>query len=675
MHRFATAAAALVGTLVATGLAGCKSTPFSADAAASALGTHWFDEENQVYATCSALGITKPADAAERASLSAAFSPAKAADRAQRIANELRAEIEEGLGAVLKSLEVEADACQPAALLASSLGGAPIGEPCRAKLEDAMKKTLPEAGAKIRTALRKAGFVDASSILRDPLRVARLVDFSPAAVSAFVGLAKHAETSIDDVLRGLDYPVVGAVARGVTRELAADAIAAGLDLFVEKLEASTLVRAPSLARRACELYPAAQQHAGLVTVRGLKRLILRFDPGVKPSHAPSRACGGGGVPRELCAKVQRAGSGDDSKTAPSAPTLPAAPRPATTSTVAGAQARLEAATRFCSLPSEDGTTKKEARVECTFDYLSAVVSVLETYRLDANTSASVVRDRLLEVTARLDELKSSLDTVRSELDDVRGMVTGAAAADAAEAARNDALQKKTLALLVAVTSCRGEYDKVVAARIAEVSRLGLQSGGAAVPADACTSLPANAVFARSLGATRIETTQASVCDVFGPLQLAIATDGAFDECAPSPDPVTSEAVEQLARSLCDGAAAGSEPHLVLIGHTDQQPLGEACKKATGFTSNLPLSIARANGIAQSVSRGFGARCGTGKLEVLGWGEARPIRPDCHVEDKACHAVNRRVTVELVDGLGSTMQLEKCVVTPPTAAPAKPGPKK
>lgn len=655
-------------------LTGCpKNLPLTSDAATTALSKYWFDEENQIYGVCNAISLQRAGEPSEKAALDAVFSPQSGAAAATRVSQELRAEVVEGLGSIFKTLAVEAGACVPQTILQGALLGSPVGEPCLTKLDAALKGSLDEPGTKVRAALRRAGFDDAKSILQNPIRAARLLDFSPAVVSAFVGLAKHAETTLDNILEDVKYPVVGAVARSVARELAAEAIAAGLDVFLDKLESENLVRAPALARRACELYPSAQQHAGLVTVRGLKRIILRFDLGASPSHAPHLACKTEVVPAKLCEEIQHKSTKDDAAPAvPPPPRFATAFRPATDKTIADVHARLAVATKFCSLPTEDGASKKETRVECTFDYLGAVVSVLQTYRLESTASAALVRERMLEVTDRLSELGSSLIAVRSDLEDVKGAVAGAAAADYAEAARSEALHKKTLSLLLALTNCRDEYDQVISARIAQAKKLGLSHAGGVLPANVCTTLPAEATFGKQLGSTRVETTQASVCDVFSPLQLTIATDNAFAECAPAPDEATSGAVKELAQLMCEGAPADSEPHIVLVGHTDQQPLGDACKKATGFTSNLPLSIARSNGIALSVMAGFGTRCRTGKIEVLGWGEARPVRPDCRAEDKACHALNRRVTIELVDGLGSTMRLEKCAITPPAASPGAKG---
>lgn len=121
-------------------------------------------------------------------------------------------------------------------------------------------------------------------------------------------------------------------------------------------------------------------------------------------------------------------------------------------------------------------------------------------------------------------------------------------------------------------------------------------------------------------------------------------------------PEAKSAIDRFAQILNSPAAAPYD--LMVVGHTDSQPVSNPATIRAGHLDNWYLSVHRAIAVSK-VLRGDGVS--PGRLEVAGFGDQRPIEAG---NSKEAMAKNRRVEVLILPTTGH----QNAVASTPAPAP-------
>jgi hypothetical protein len=400
---------ALTVVLLPALASGCGAVPMTRDRASDLVVNTLMPEAEAIDDICEELDTTEPGDI--RGVYKGSTAPVR---------NALAEDADFVLAVMLNLLEVDLHTCKPAdlafRLISSPPSRASCGkEPlhaCVLELEDALHAPRPRVPAKVHRAIRDMinelypGVHDdasrACAVLLDPAKL-RKIDTSPAVVVAFLQLADVMEDMADELSDSIDF--VPFLMRPLLRQLAADVVAATLDLVVGNLERKSFVTSASVARSACRLY-AADPSRGSVATRTLKRAILRFDPGQWQGRRypmqvlcdDMRASTGNDVCRELGSKAKLAG-----RSAAFAPTLQRTGRgvvPIDANAAARAAEAITKASVVCELMQAS---------ECTLTSMAALAPL--ALRGDGHAARRAVFAK--QLLASLDALKPIVDNTPS----------------------------------------------------------------------------------------------------------------------------------------------------------------------------------------------------------------------------------------------------------------------
>jgi chemotaxis protein MotB len=110
-------------------------------------------------------------------------------------------------------------------------------------------------------------------------------------------------------------------------------------------------------------------------------------------------------------------------------------------------------------------------------------------------------------------------------------------------------------------------------------------------------------------------------------------------------PEARAAIDRFAQILNSPAAANYD--LMVVGHTDSQPVHNPATKAAGHHDNWYLSAHRAISVSKELQR---QRVNSTRLQVAGFADQRPVDPS---PTKEAWAKNRRVEVLILPTQGST----------------------
>lgn len=116
-------------------------------------------------------------------------------------------------------------------------------------------------------------------------------------------------------------------------------------------------------------------------------------------------------------------------------------------------------------------------------------------------------------------------------------------------------------------------------------------------------------------------------------RLELPGDFFFDSGKYELTPASRAAIKRFTEIM-----AGENLHLMVVGHTDSDPIRNPTLRSKGITDNLHLSLLRAKAVVDEMRRdGYPAM----QMYATGFGDMRPIAPNT---DKATKRLNRRVDI-------------------------------
>ena len=125
-------------------------------------------------------------------------------------------------------------------------------------------------------------------------------------------------------------------------------------------------------------------------------------------------------------------------------------------------------------------------------------------------------------------------------------------------------------------------------------------------------------------------------------RLELPGDFFFDSGRYELNPNSRSAIRRMAEIL-----AGENLFLMVVGHTDNDPIRNPALRGKGINDNLQLSLLRAKAVVDELKKaGYPPLL----MYPTGWGELRPIVPNV---DKASKKLNRRVDI-LIDPAASNI---------------------
>lgn len=152
----------------------------------------------------------------------------------------------------------------------------------------------------------------------------------------------------------------------------------------------------------------------------------------------------------------------------------------------------------------------------------------------------------------------------------------------------------------------------------------------------------------------------SLADQFGGVivgnRLELPGDFFFDSGRYDLNPNARAAIRRMAEIL-----AGENLPLMIVGHTDNDPIKNPALRSRGITDNLHLSLLRAKAVVDELKKaGYPANL----MYPTGWGEMRPIVPNT---DRASKKLNRRVDILIDPTSTQTMGMSEITGVEPVSS--------
>lgn len=604
------------------------------------------------------------------------------ADAIGAIGRVLQSEMADHFTALIRSLGVPAGECGPAALrdaLNARSKGAGVElsadlTKCKAALTRRFKE-LEEIGdasqnpdelrrARVYKAFIKSSGLTADDVLKDPIRAAKLLDFSPAVITGLIYFANEADSLVDRAASSI--PLVGSIARVALSHITAEILAYGLEAGLDALERTSLISRASVARAACRVYERGEARPS-VTTRLLKRAILRFSPELSAHYPPALACADmRREGRDVCREVRDQMDGPhpdgmDEEYNWLTPSLPLPRRKPAEGDATEMAAMLSAATEIC----ENKCTKEELnqiagismfhRTELTKEHAEFFRSQMQS--IDATlwameARAGVERRRFANIEGSLGGLAQSVGNVETRV----GMLQGAVdlGFQSGSRASDEMLKQEAAALLLLrspnASECVLSMKQVEAARARlarqfEHCNLGIETD--------CLH-----------GVTVVPP---SLSNALVPFDFDIAAPDVFDSCGFEPNATNGAAVVTAITRLI---AAWEPARIEIRAHSDtvwlnptcQEKVSQECKdhKKTHDECNLELSLKRAIEVKKMICKDpyFNGKNCDAMVAAYGVGDKQPIAicPKDQYTGKAaeCHAKNRRFGLSFMDSKGLSL---------------------
>jgi chemotaxis protein MotB len=144
------------------------------------------------------------------------------------------------------------------------------------------------------------------------------------------------------------------------------------------------------------------------------------------------------------------------------------------------------------------------------------------------------------------------------------------------------------------------------------------------------------------------------------------SDVTFDSGSAVVKDTAKNAIDRLA-SILNGATA-SQYDLMIVGHTDSQPVSNPATIRAGHLDNWYLSAHRAIAVSKELQK-VGVR--SGRIEVAGYADQRPLDPS---NTKEAMAKNRRVELLILPTTSTGSSPAPTTSAPPVASTPKVAPK-
>lgn len=168
----------------------------------------------------------------------------------------------------------------------------------------------------------------------------------------------------------------------------------------------------------------------------------------------------------------------------------------------------------------------------------------------------------------------------------------------------------------------------------------------------------------STGTLRSDLAQqlSSLADQFGGVivgnRLELPGDFFFDSGRYDLNPNARAAIRRMAEIL-----AGENLQLMVVGHTDNDPIKNPTLRSRGINDNLHLSLLRAKAVVDELKK---AGYPPTLMYPTGWGELRPIVPNT---DRSSKKLNRRVDILIDPTASQTMGMSEITGVEPVASQA------
>ncbi len=551
----------------------------------------------------------------------------------------------QSLAALLQALGVERGVCDPQRMLAGEAAPAcegsiqarflALGEGLEG--ERGQPKEAERQAQRLYRALRNAG-VDAAALVSQPMAVVQAMDLSPAVVAGVVYFADQTSRYVGEMVGSLG--LASGLARLAAEQIAAEMLAVTIQAVLDALEQQGLVQRSSAARAACHLYVGASSRP-VVTVRLLKRLVLRFQSQAHTTYAIAGPCkrysgvcdtliDAAGLPES------RFPTGTLLPTAPSTydalvPTLESPPGPqpvlAAQEQVASQAHALLNATDHCG-------------DQCDLAAIGAGAGAfLVAQALGGDTSAARIAEQVEEaersVASNLD-LQQDLAGLSQDVARLQAKVESTRSQLSIQGLAAERFQRDVMTVLLRLSKCEAQIEAVVRERV----RIARETLGVAEAIDCGRPKAALDYASARFPGLRVE--HEAICEPTRTFDISFTTDDLFPVCSDQMAPEKGEAMDDLFRILVTLQPAS----VLLIGHADQRPITSGtCLRR--FRDNHGLSQARAEAVRDALNLRLAATQRSLALEAMGFGAERVLRDCSHDDTEACHGSNRRITLQIV----------------------------
>lgn len=592
-------------------------------------------------------------------------------DQSGRIGSALRGEVSYHLSVLFGSLGISPAECNTEQLLSSAYqgrfalaaGAASLDFDAllkaRGSCKDALEKkfdqfdkigTADEAPAaedrqsRLFQAFIRSSDLTVDRILDDPMRVARLLDLSPAVITAMIHFSGALEGLVDKVAQAI--PLFGNFARIGLSHLAAEISAWGLEVVLDRLEQGRVIRRANVARAACRVLARGDNRPNIGETL-LKRAVLRFSPHAKQAYPPAVLCSEmKSKGRDLCLEVY-AGLELDVPGQPRSdqgygwlvPELPPENPRDDFISLGQLSATLINATDLCS------------NSECSRDEINRIASISAFHKRDAKPeNAAYFKAEL----GRIDVVMSSLERRISELGEQMNSGFGSVN-HAQQSLRGDIVGLRSEMVKVQEQNLQYQSD---ALKILSNSEKTCSCVLKMKRTEAERARLANAFERCNLGLDHdclkgVSVDQKSLNNALVAFGFDVAAGSAFDTCGVEPNAGEGMAVvEQIKKLIREYKPLKVE----VRAHSDQLDPTLKCQSSAGVKDNLELSRKRAEAVRARLCDDPYFKAMNKPCEELiaaeGAGDQLPI-VQCPTDRNTgsameCHAKNRRLSFSFLD---------------------------